>query len=95
MHRAAPQSGPCRPARPSDTDDVLSLTRDIWGGGDYVPHVWRNWLADAEGQLTVAERGCERVRWFAPSGTEYTGALREAGYARGEYGTMLIFEATQ
>jgi GNAT superfamily N-acetyltransferase len=45
----------CRPARPSDTGDVLELTRTIWDGHDYVPEVWDAWLSDPQGLLAVAE----------------------------------------
>lgn len=45
----------CRPARESDTADVVELTRTIWDGHDYVPHVWASWLADPQGLLAVAE----------------------------------------
>jgi GNAT superfamily N-acetyltransferase len=45
----------CRPALPKDTADVMELTRTIWQGEDYVPHVWAEWLADPEGLLAVAE----------------------------------------
>jgi len=45
----------CRPARESDTPDMLELTRAIWDGHDYVPQVWTEWLADPQGQLAVAE----------------------------------------
>lgn len=45
----------CRPARQEDTPDVLELTHTIWEGGDYVPVVWQDWLADTQGQLAVAE----------------------------------------
>jgi GNAT superfamily N-acetyltransferase len=44
-----------RPARQSDTEDVLELTRHIWEGHDYVPYVWADWLADGSGRLLVAE----------------------------------------
>jgi len=47
----------CRPALPKDTPDVLELTRTIWEGDDYVPHVWAEWLRDYEGLLAVAEYG--------------------------------------
>jgi GNAT superfamily N-acetyltransferase len=47
----------CRPAREEDTQDVLELTRTIWEGDDYVPLVWRDWLADTQGRLAVAEYG--------------------------------------
>lgn len=46
----------CRPARESDTPDVMELTSTIWEGEDYVPRVWADWLADPNGQLVVAER---------------------------------------
>lgn len=45
----------CRPACESDTQDVLELTRTIWDGDDYVPHVWAEWLGDPHGLLAVAE----------------------------------------
>ena len=47
----------CRPALPKDTPEVLELTRTIWEGEDYVPHVWPEWLADPGGLLAVAEYG--------------------------------------
>lgn len=47
----------CRPALPKDTADVMDLTRDIWDGDDYVPHVWHDWLADPVGLLAAAEYG--------------------------------------
>lgn len=45
----------CRPARQTDTADVLELTSTIWDGNDYVPSVWAEWLADPDGTLAVAE----------------------------------------
>ena len=45
----------CRPARQTDTEDVMELTSTIWEGNDYVPEVWSDWLADPEGVLVVAE----------------------------------------
>ena len=45
----------CRPARESDTQEVLELTSNIWEGDDYVPGVWAEWLADPAGQLAVAD----------------------------------------
>lgn len=47
----------CRPALPKDTRDVMELTRRIWEGEDYVPHVWSQWLQDPDGMLAVAECG--------------------------------------
>jgi ribosomal protein S18 acetylase RimI-like enzyme len=45
----------CRPALAKDTDEVMELSSHIWEGGDYIPHVWDEWLADPEGLLGVAE----------------------------------------
>lgn len=45
----------CRTARESDTQDMLEVTKTIWDGEDYVPHVWAEWLADPAGRLMVAE----------------------------------------
>jgi GNAT superfamily N-acetyltransferase len=45
----------CRLARQADTADVLALTKTIWGGTDYVPHVWQEWVEDRSAPLFVAE----------------------------------------
>lgn len=47
----------CRAALPLDTPQVLELARHIWNGRDYLPFVWQEWLADAQGFLAVAEYG--------------------------------------
>lgn len=45
----------CRPALPLDTAQVMELCSHIWDGGDYIPKVWSEWLADPNGLLGVAE----------------------------------------
>jgi GNAT superfamily N-acetyltransferase len=50
-----PNSFHIRPARPTDRDAVFAMVRTIWGGNDYVPEVWDEWLADASGPLLVGE----------------------------------------
>jgi GNAT superfamily N-acetyltransferase len=45
----------CRPAQAKDTEEVLELSSHIWEGGDYIPQVWEEWLADPDGLLGVAE----------------------------------------
>lgn len=47
----------CRPALPMDTAAVMELTKNVWGGHDYVPYVWADWLADPAGLLAVVELG--------------------------------------
>jgi GNAT superfamily N-acetyltransferase len=43
-----------RPTLPSDTPDVLAFCKQIWGGHDYVPLVWEDWLADPQGYMFTA-----------------------------------------
>ncbi len=45
----------CRPALAKDKEAVLELCSHIWEGGDYIPLVWDDWLADPDGLLGVAE----------------------------------------
>jgi ribosomal protein S18 acetylase RimI-like enzyme len=45
----------CRPALAQDSEQVMELCSHIWNGGDYIPLVWDEWLADPEGLLGVAE----------------------------------------
>ncbi len=47
----------CRPALAKDTEGVLELCSHIWDGGDYIPQVWEEWMADPDGLLGVAELG--------------------------------------
>ena len=51
----------CRPAIPSDWNDVLEFTKFIWGGHDYIQYVWEDWLLDGRGLLAVAEYGRHAV----------------------------------
>jgi GNAT superfamily N-acetyltransferase len=39
----------------------MELTRTIWDGEDYVPHVWLDWYSDPLGLLAVAEFGGQVV----------------------------------
>jgi GNAT superfamily N-acetyltransferase len=45
----------CRPALAKDTQAVMELSSHIWDGGDYIPLVWEDWMADPDGLLGVAE----------------------------------------
>jgi GNAT superfamily N-acetyltransferase len=61
----------CRPARPADTEDVMTLTKTIWEGDDYVPRAWSDWLSDPNGRLAVAEYqeqviGLGKLTFLAP-----------------------------
>lgn len=43
-----------RPAQASDRDAVLAFCARIWGGYDYLPKVWDEWLADPQGLFLTA-----------------------------------------
>jgi len=43
-----------RPARAEDRDTVLAFCAHTWEWGDYIEHVWEEWLQDSSGQLLVA-----------------------------------------
>ncbi|HEU4328255.1 MAG TPA: GNAT family N-acetyltransferase [Roseiflexaceae bacterium] len=50
-----------RPARPEDREAVVAMVATVWGGTDYVPEVWDEWLADESGPLLVGELGGQPV----------------------------------
>jgi len=54
----------CRPALRKDTEEVLELCSHIWDGGDYIPMVWEDWLAEPDGMLGVSEMGGRVVGIF-------------------------------
>ena len=43
-----------RRARPSDRDAIFEMSKHIWGGNDYMPLVWDNWLNEKTGALLTA-----------------------------------------
>ncbi|MDV3277116.1 MAG: GNAT family N-acetyltransferase [Nitrososphaerales archaeon] len=44
-----------REARRSDKAPLMSFIKDIWGGHDYIPKVWDEWLRDKGAKMFVAE----------------------------------------
>jgi GNAT superfamily N-acetyltransferase len=81
-----------RPVRPSDRDRVVELTKDIWGGHDYLPSVFDDWVADAASAFQALEVdgvvvGLQRLRPYAPGLVWYEGlrvatSHRRQGLAR-------------
>jgi len=43
-----------RPARSEDREAVLAFCVETWKWGDYIEHVWDEWLQDPQGKLFVA-----------------------------------------
>jgi GNAT superfamily N-acetyltransferase len=81
-----------RPVRPSDRDRVVELTKDVWGGHDYLPSVFDDWVADAASAFQALEVdgvvvGLQRLRPYAPGLVWYEGlrvatSHRRQGLAR-------------
>jgi len=44
-----------RPVRKTDKNPLMSFIKDNWGGRDYIPRVWDEWLKSREGRVIVAE----------------------------------------
>ena len=43
-----------RKAKPSDKAPILEISKKIWGGHDYLPDVWDDWVADKKARFIVA-----------------------------------------
>ena len=46
-----------RLARASDKEPLMAFIRHVWGGHDYLPRVWDQWLRDPHGRTYVVEVG--------------------------------------
>jgi len=42
-----------REARRSDKEPLMSFIRYVWGGHDYIPYVWDDWLKDRDSKMFV------------------------------------------
>lgn len=50
-----------RRARAEDREAVMAFCANTWEGGDYIHHVWDDWLSNPEGRLLVATAGEQPV----------------------------------
>jgi GNAT superfamily N-acetyltransferase len=76
-----------RPAHPADRDAVVAMVATVWGGDDYVPYVWDEWLTDPAGPLLVGELAgrpvaIAKLTEIAP-GEDWFGGLRVDPQMRG------------
>lgn len=81
-----------RPARLSDRERVVEMTRDVWEGNDYIPFIWDTWATQAHGVVLVAEMSGRivglqnqylqnsRLAWI--EGIRVDSALRGRGIAK-------------
>ncbi|MDG6988197.1 MAG: GNAT family N-acetyltransferase [Nitrososphaerota archaeon] len=69
-----------RPARASDREPLMSFIRNVWGGHDYIPSVWDDWLKDPRNRMFVVEVdgvpvGMNRLR-FQEDGSAWLEGVR-------------------
>lgn len=87
-----------RPVRPQDRDRVLELTADVWDGGDYLPRVFDQWVADPAGNFQAGELGgtlvaLQRLRPIAPGIVFYEGMRVASTHRRLGLGRAMLREA--
>lgn len=83
-----------RPARPSDKEPLMSFIKDVWGGHDYIPLVWDQWLSDQSGKMFVVEAegkvvGMNRVRFLEDGSAWFEGARVHPDYRGKGLASML------
>lgn len=68
-----------RPATPADKGQLMSFIKDNWGGHDYIPRIWDEWLKDETGMMFVVEAdgvpvGMNRLRFLEDGSAWFEGA---------------------
>jgi GNAT superfamily N-acetyltransferase len=68
-----------REAKPTDREQLMGFIKDIWGGHDYIPYVWDEWLADSSGKMFVVmvdgvPVGMNRVKFMEDGSAWFEGA---------------------
>jgi len=68
-----------RPARAADKPPLMSFIKDVWGGHDYIPFVWDQWLRSKTGKMFVVLAdgvpvGMNRVRFLEDGSAWFEGA---------------------
>ncbi len=87
-----------RPVRPGDRDRVVELTKDVWGGHDYLPEVFDEWVADAASAFEAIEVdgtvvGLQRLRPYAPGLVWYEGLRVAASHRRQGLARAMLMSA--
>jgi GNAT superfamily N-acetyltransferase len=72
----------------------MSFIKDVWGGHDYIPKVWDDWLKDPGGKMFVVEVGgvpvgMNRVRFLEDGSAWFEGARVHPDYRGRGFGSML------
>ena len=83
-----------RLARPTDRDQLMSFIKDVWGGHDYIPRIWDEWLKDETGRMFVVETdggpvGMSRVKFIEDGSAWLEGARVHPDFRGRGLATML------
>jgi GNAT superfamily N-acetyltransferase len=68
-----------REARPSDKEPLMSFIKNVWGGHDYIPRVWDQWLREKDSKMFVVlvdgrQVGMSRVCFLEDGSAWFEGA---------------------
>ena len=77
-----------------DYAQIVEMTKEIWGGDDYLPHVWHTWLAEPQSHLQVVEVNGDivasgRIRELSPGYWWLEGLRVHPGHQGKGYATPL------
>jgi len=83
-----------RLARPADKRQLMSFIKDVWGGHDYIPRIWDQWLKDETGKMFVVEAdgvpvGMSRVKFLEDGSAWLEGARVHPDFRGRGLATML------
>jgi len=87
-----------RPVRPADRDRVVEITKDVWGGRDYLPDVFDDWVSEAGSAFQAAELdgrvvGLQRIRPYAPGLVWYEGLRVASSHRRRGVARAMLLSA--
>ena len=83
-----------RPARPSDKAPLMEFISRVWGGHDYIPRVWDEWLRERDARTFVVEVerrpvGMSRVKFLDDGSAWLEGARIHPDYRGTGLASML------
>ncbi|MBI3859391.1 MAG: GNAT family N-acetyltransferase [Thaumarchaeota archaeon] len=72
----------------------MSFIKNVWGGHDYIPHVWAEWMSDRRGRMFVVEVGgtpvgMNRVRFLEDGSAWFEGVRIHPDYRGRGLASML------
>jgi len=87
-----------RPVRPADRDRIVEMTKDVWGGHDYLPEVFDDWVADAASAFEALEIdgvvvGVQRLRPYAHGLVWYEGLRVASSHRRRGLARAMLISA--